>query len=225
MRRISAWGTLLLLMGSTFALGQTDTNLQVSEYDGGSVALRTAIGFLNQDSTLKRTWYVIDDTSSPVRLDRAGVATRLDEKEKIQYFVPLGTLAPKQAISAVEVRYLLFNIWGERLRTLSLTRLADSSTHVDLRFSSNNWPALELEASQLVTVVAFVARVRMADGQQWTYDPRDMTARIQSLGVSVGASDLSDDEQRIVNPALVYLMYALRQSGSPAKNGPGHPAE
>jgi len=224
MRRIFAWGTLLLSMGATLALAQTDTNLQVNQYDGGSVALRSATGFLNQDSTLKRTWYVIDDSNSPVRLERAGVTTRLDDKEKIQYFVPIGTLSPKEAISAVEVRYLLFNIWGERLRTLSLTRLADSSTHVDLRVG-NDWPALELEASQLVTVVAFVARVRMADGEQWTYDAHDMAARIGALGVSVGASDLSPDEQRIVNPALVYLMYALRQSGTPAKGGPGHPAE
>jgi hypothetical protein len=224
MRRIFAWGTLLLSMASTLALGQTDTNLQVNEYDGGSVALRTATGFLNQDSTLKRTWYVIDDTSSPVRLERAGVTIRLDEKERIQYFVPIGTLAPKGAISAVEVRYLLFNIWGERLRTLSLTRLADSSTHIDLR-AGNDWPALELEASQLVTVVAFVARVRMADGQQWTYNVHDMAARIESAGLTVSVSDLSADEQRIVNPALVYLMYVLRQSGAPAKNGTGHPAE
>lgn len=224
MRVIFAWGTLLICMASTLALGQTDANLQVNEYDGGSVALRTPTGLLNQDSTLKRTWYVIDDTNSPVRPERAGVTTRLDEKERIQYFVPVGTVSPKQAISAVEVRYVLFNIWGERLRTLLLTRLADSSTHVDLR-AGNDWPALELEASQLVTVVAFVARVRMADGQQWTYNAHDMAARIEALGLKAAESDLSADEQRIVNPALVYLMYALRQSGAAAKNGAGHPVE
>lgn len=222
--RIAAFVALLLCVGSIVAWGQSDENLQVNQYDGGSVALRTANGLLNQDSTLKRSWYAIDDSNSPVRLERAGVVPHLDDKEKIQYFVPVGTVSPKQAIAAVEVRYLLFDVWGERLRTLSLTRLADSSTHVDLR-SGNEWPTLDLEASQLVSAVAFVARVRTADGQVWTYEPQPMAAKIESLGMIVGVADLNPDEQRIVNPALIYLMYALRQSEAAVRTGASHATE
>jgi hypothetical protein len=224
MRGVLAIAVWFAVAASVFASGQSDRNLEVNQYDGGNVALRTMNGFLNQDSSLKRTWYVIDNTNSPVRLDRAGIVPHLDEKEKIQYFVPIGTVFPRQAISALEVRYVLFNVWGERLRTLSLTRLADSSTHVDLR-SGNDWPTLELEATQLVNVVTFVARVRMADGQVWAFNPEPMADRIESLGFSVSTQDLTADDQRIVNPALIYLMYALRKSDSTVKAGTGHPVD
>lgn len=224
MRGVFGIAVWLVVAASVLASGQSDRNLEVNQYDGGSVALRTTSGFLNQDSSLKRTWYVIDDTNSPVRLDRAGIIPHLDEKQKIQYFVPIGTVFPRQAISAVEVRYVLFNVWGERLRTLSLTRLADSSTHTDLRTGSD-WPALELEASQLVNVVTFVARVRMADGQVWAYNAQPMADRIGGFGFSATVQDLAPDEERIVNPALVYLMYALRKSESTIKAATARPAD
>lgn len=209
MRSFFPLAILLICVGMAFAQGSDDGSLQVTEYDGGSVAVRTATGFVNQDSSIKRKWYVIDDLNAPVKLERAGVFPRLEEKENVHYMVPVGTVAPKEAISAVEVRFLLFDVWGDRLRTLALTRLTDSSTHVELR-PTDKWPALESEASQLVTVVAFVARVRTAEGQVWTFDPAKVASRIWGLGVTAAQADLAPDQLRITDPALIYWTYALR---------------
>lgn len=210
MRSFVAIAVLFLCVESLVAQEQGGSDLQVRQDDGGSVAVRTANGTLNQDSSLKRAWYVIDDVNAPVRLERAGVFPRLDDKENVQYLMAVGTVTPRQGISAVEVRYVLCNVWGERLRTISVTRLADSSTHIDLK-SGNDWPALETEASQLVTVAAFVARVRTSDGQVWTFRPDRMVSQMQTLGLSVPAqADLVPDDQRVSNPALVYLIDSLR---------------
>ncbi len=208
-RCFSAIATLFLCAGMALAQASDDGSLQVTEYDGGSVAVRTATGFLNQDSSIKRKWYVIDDLNAPVKLERAGVFPRLEEKENLHYMVPVATVAPKEAISAVEVRFVLFDVWGDRLRTLAVTRLTDSSTHVELR-PTDKWPALETEASQLVTVLAFVARVRTAEGQVWTFDPPRVASRMLGLGVNVAQPDLAPDQQRIVDPTLIYWTYALR---------------
>jgi hypothetical protein len=216
MKGMAAFAVLLLGVGSMFAQGPDDGTLQVGEYDGGSVAIRTATGFVNQDSSIKRKWYVIDDVNAPVRLEHAGVFPRLEEKENVQLLVPIGTVSPKQAISAVEVRYVLFDVWGERLRTMAVTRMSDSSTHVDLR-TNEKFPALESEASQVVTVFAFVARVRTAEGQQWNFDGPRVTSRIASFGMSVAPADLNPDQPRIVDPALIYWAYGIRQKESPAK--------
>ncbi len=170
-------------------------SVQVREDDGGGVAVRTAGGVLNQDSSLKRRWFVMDDLDAPARLERAGVYPRFEEKENMQYLVPVATVAPKQAISAIEVRYLLFDVWGERLRTLAVTRLADSSTHIDVR-GTDPWPALEREATNLLTVVGFVAHVRTAEGQVWTFDADRILSQIAALGMSITAADLTPDEQR-----------------------------
>ena len=217
MRSLAAVAMVLLFSGVMFGQASDDGTLQVSEYDGGSVAIRTAGGFVNQDSSIKRKWYVIDDANAPVKLERAGVFPRLEEKENIHYMVPVGTVDPKQAISAVEVRFVLFDVWGDRLRTLAITRLTDSSTHVDLR-PADKWPTLESEASQLVEVVAFVARVRTSEGQVWTFDPGRVASRIAALGLNAGTGDLNPDQQRMVDPALIYWSYALRAKESPARS-------
>jgi len=216
MRATILIGFAILSLGVAVGQSKGETELQVRQEDGGSVSVKTASGFLNQDSSLKRTWYVIDDPTAPARLDRAGVFPHFDDKEKSQYLIPVGTVSPKEAISAVEVRYALFNVWGDHLRTIAVTRLVDSSTHVDLR-QSNQWLALDSEVSQLVSVAAFVARVRTADGDVWSYDTTRMVALIDGLGLNVGTADLVPDEQRMVNPGLIYWTYTPKQGDTSAK--------
>ena len=210
MRATAVVAVLFFIFQSAVAQDKGDSSLQVRQEDGGRVAVRTASGFLNQGSSLKRTWYVIDDQKAPAGLDHAGVFPRLDEKEKLQYIMPVATVTPKQAISAVEMRYVLFDVWGQRLRTLSVTQLADSSTHVDFR-GSNKWVALESEVSQLVSVVSFVARVRTAEGGMWTFDADRMAPHLRDLGLQVVAADLIPDEQRMISPGLIYWTYSSKE--------------
>jgi hypothetical protein len=202
---------LVLCIPPSFGQIKPDAGVQVREEDGGSVAVRTANGFLNQDSSLKRRWVVIDDPNAPVGLNHAGVYPRYDEKEGMQYLVPTGIVSPKETIAAVEVRYVLFDVWGQRLRTLSVTRLIDSSTHIDLRTSSiTAWPALETEAVQLVTSVAFVARVRTADGDLWMFDANRISQPMKALGLKIVAVDLAPDEQRMIAPGVIYWTYSSK---------------
>jgi hypothetical protein len=213
MRVTTAAVLLILCLQPLFGQTKPDTSLQLREEDGGSLAVRTANGFMNQDSSLKRQWCVIDDLNSPASLDHAGVYSRFDEKENVQYLQPVGVVSPRQAISAIEVRYVLFDVWGQHLRTVSLTRIVDSSTHLDLR-TGMNWPALDSEVSQLVTTVAFVARVRTSEGDVWTFDPHRILRPFETLGVKVTAEELVPDEQRIVTPGVIYWTYAPREGAS-----------
>ncbi len=207
MRSFAALAVLFLVASLGIAQDKSRSALQVHREDGGSVTVHTAGGFLNQDSSLKRTFYIVDDPNSPATIEHAGIFPRLDEKEKVHYFLPIGTVAPKQAVSAVEVRYILFDVWGQRLRTLSATRLADSSTHVDFR-GSTKWMALESEFGQLVTVVSFVSRIRTAEGDVWTFDANRMASQIEALGLNVAPPDLNPDEQRMISPGLIYWTYS-----------------
>ena len=219
MRSIITTVTVLFLcVGSLVAQSDSDDGmLQVHEENGGSVAVRSASGFLNQDSSLQRKWYVINDANSPVRLERAGVFPRFDEKESLHYFVPVGTVTPKEVISAVEVRYVLMDIWGEKLKTFAVTRLIDSSTHVDLQ-ASNKRPALESEASQLVAVFAFVSRVRTSDGQIWTFNADRIVHRMQALGADVAPKDLQPDDLWVASPEILSWLRAWAQKESDTKN-------
>lgn len=207
MRGLSAMAVLFIGVGSLVAQESGEASIQVHEEDGGSVAVRTANGMLNQDSSLKRKWYVIDDKNSPVWLDHAGVFSRFDAKENVQYLVPVGAVSPKQLISAIEVRYLLFDVWGDRFRTLSVTRLTDSSSSIDFR-DNNRWPALESEVSQFLTTVAFVARVQTAEGRVWSFDEDRVLAQIQTLGKNVHPVDLTPDDQPTIKPGVIFWRYS-----------------
>lgn len=187
-----------------------DGTLETREEDGGSVAMHTASGMVNQESSLRRRWCVIDDTNAPAGLDHAGVWPRYDEQEKVQFLMSAGMVSPRQAISAIEVRYVMFDVWGQHLRTVALTRLVDSSTHVDLR-TNTTWPALDSEVSQLVTVVAFVSRVRTADGEVWEFDPKRIAARMEAFGVTALPADLTPDDLRMVHPGVIYWTYSSKQ--------------
>ena len=51
-------------------------------------------------------------------------------------------------------------------------------------------------------------------------------ARMGALGLGVAPADLVFDDQKVVNPALVYLTYSLRQNGRAVKaTGEGQPKE
>ena len=213
MRATAVVVVLFFIFQSAVAQTKSDSSLQVREEDGGSVAVRTANGALNQGSSLKRTWYVIDDQKAPAGLDHAGVFPRWDEKEGLQYIMPVGIVSPKEAISAVELRYVLLDVWGQRLRTLAVTQLIDSSTHVDFRGSSK-WVALESEVSQLVTVVSFVARVRTADGGVWAFDANRMTPHLRDLGLQADATDLIPDDLRMIDPGLIYWTISSKEGES-----------
>ena len=136
-------------------------------------------------------------------LDRAGVFPRFDEKEGTHYLVPIGVVSPKQAISAVEVRYMLFDIWGDHIRTLSVTRIVDSATHIDFR-EHDRFPELESEASRMFTVVAFVSRVRTSDARVWSFNREQLIPQIEALDLTLVPDDLIPDEQRLINPGFIY---------------------
>ncbi|MBZ5685449.1 MAG: hypothetical protein LAP86_10460 [Acidobacteriia bacterium] len=223
MRGFMAVVVLFLSIPYVVAQNSGDPALQVHQDDGGSVSVRTIGGWMNQDSSLKRTWFVVDDPNAPARLERAGVFPRLDEKEGVHYFVPVATVSPKQAISAVEVRYMLFDVWGDRIRTLSVTRLVDSATHIEVR-ESNRFPALESEAGQLVMLVAFVAHVRTADGRTWAFDPPGMVRQIRDLGLNCAPADLAPDEQKLIDPQKLYWTYApARRQAATKDSQPSRP--
>ena len=206
MRCISALALLFLLVGTLFAQDGDSNGFQVREEDGGPVTVRSASGMLNQGSSLKRRWLAVNDLSGPVLLNKAGLYPRFDEKEEVHVLMPVGTAQPSQAIAAVEVRYMLFDVWGEHLSTLTMTKMADTSTTFDLRDGSG-WPAWENEVAQLVTVVAFIARVRLENGQIWSYDPDRLTSEVRSLGLNVVPVQLVPDELRAMDPRSIYWSY------------------
>ena len=140
----------------------------ITRADGGSITTPLAYGIaIAKDSSLKREWIAAHDSTMPADLDGTpGVTTVYVSKEYGgNYFysakIPLEI---KQAVRAVEIRFLVFDVWGNHVRTLSSDSVADiapGKTTLNSKWSIYS----ENEVEAHYASIGYVARVRLVDGR------------------------------------------------------------
>lgn len=177
--------------------GHTGAALQISRFDGGSVV--TDLGYnirLNSGSTLKRSWVVLNDSECPIQLRVAGIGTAYSEQS--YQFKQSGQLSCVEGLAALELRYILYDVFGRHLKTLSSTYVSDLTTGRTVELQElAEWVAWENEVSSFFTSVALVAHVRTAEGRIWRHNEKLLTdelARIE-LAASSGVLDPSSERR------------------------------
>lgn len=156
-----------------------------SRGSGGSIVTVLSYGIrLNKESSLSREWVTAHDTRVPADIDgTAGISTIYVpgsgySSGEYQY---RGTfkLTPRDSLTAIEVRFILFDIWGEFVKTLQTTLIADMPAGVPREFDSR-WNLYgDHEASEYYASIAYVARIRTRTGRVFEadYDPIVFEAR------------------------------------------------
>jgi hypothetical protein len=181
--------SLLIISFNAYSQPQLD----LKEFDGGSVITNLVSGIqVNKDSTLKRKWFVINDNTCPIQLNNSGINTGFKNSELSYYYWVSGRFEAKTAISAYEVRFILFDVWNEYLTTLAGTNIKDLTTFDKyLLGDSWSWFASENDVSELYTVVSFVAHVRTPDGSVWIYNNDGIAEQIKSIKIQFDKEYLS----------------------------------
>lgn len=175
--------------------------LRVKELGGGSIV--TDLGYriqVNQGSSLQRRWFVINDPSCPVQLSGAGIRTayRSSSIGGDYKYMATGLATTGEMITAFQVRYLLFDIWGEHTRTLSDTEVSDLKAQIALK-DTGSWSTWENEVSEFFTVVSFVSLVRRPDGTVWQYDPSSLLQHVEGIKVKLTEKELTPDREKPKN--------------------------
>jgi hypothetical protein len=155
---------------------------------------------VNKGSSLQRRWFVINDPSCPVQLSGAGISTVYqgssiggDYKYKAT-----GLAITSEMVTAFQVRYLLFDIWGEHSRTLSDTEVSDLRGQVALK-DTGSWATWENDVSEILTVVSFVARARRPDGTIWEYDVPSLLQQVEKIKVTLTEKELAPEREKPKN--------------------------
>jgi hypothetical protein len=175
--------------------------LQVEELGGGSVVTNLGYGIqVNKGSSLQRRWFVINDQSCPVRLSGAGInAVYQSSSDSGDYkYKPAGLANAVEPIAAFEVRFLIFDLWGQHIRTLSDTEVSDLSGQIALK-DTGSWTAWENDVSEILTVVSFVARVKRPDGTVWEYDPSSLLQQVENIEVKLTEKELTPEREKSRN--------------------------
>ena len=136
----------------------------VARSSGGSMKTKHGFGFLNKGSSLEREWVVVNDSALPASITSPTGVKPVSDGRHLRCSAKT-TVHVTEAISAIEVRFLTFDVWGNRVRILSASEVvdvpADETYEGDWSWSSFS----ENEASQFFASIAYVAQVRTHDGR------------------------------------------------------------
>ena len=95
-------------------------------------------------------------------------------------------------VSAVEVRFIPFDIWGEKNTTLSSTSIEDNG--IGLWSDDGSWRASDSDAIQHYAMLGYVAQVKMASGEIKRANPDIVVKEAQAFSIDFSTSDLSVGE-------------------------------
>lgn len=180
---------------------QTDV-LKATSADGGSVTT-TLLGSykVNKNSSLHRTWVTINDPSCPIQLTGAGIST-VYERDAISNgsgdyrFRIAGSIIASEPVAAVDVTFILYDPFGDHLRTLGGTYVQDLAANSTTPLTSlgGSWYATENDISELLTVVAFISHARAASGAVWHFNSKAISAELGKIQLQVASGMLEPDK-------------------------------
>lgn len=186
MLRKSALATVLVACASVSA------SADVLRGKGDSMKLDLGYGIqVNEGSTLKREWVIVNDDRLPVSLKSFEVETRVDDRNWIydlEYDIDV-----MEDIQAIEVRFIPFDIWGESSRTLSATDIEDIA--VGEKSFDGQWRILsENDAVQHFAMLGYVAQVKLKSGQVLRADVDSVVEEGRRFSDEFSSADLSNED-------------------------------
>lgn len=143
---------------------------------------------LNKGSTLQRESILFNDPSCPIIL----TSHKINFKYMDRGFKFNGTtvLEVKRNVRAIQVRTILYDIFGRHMKNLANTEPKDFSPgHNTI---TGIWRASENDISEFLTSVTYVARVRFEDGTQWVFNADNLQLALSSLKLE---KKIGEDEE------------------------------
>jgi hypothetical protein len=105
-------------------------------------------------------------------------------------------LSTKEAISAVEVRFLVFDIWGQHRRTLVGTEVLDLAAKATKSFNFDWNLFSESEAAQHYASIAYVSRVRTQDGRILSANTKFVLDQARKFSAKFSETDLEPTKDK-----------------------------
>ena len=149
---------------------------------------------LNKNSSLRRKWYVLKDPSAPAFLDGpAGISISFAMKYWIDVAPTVKTLS--EPLSAVEIRVVVLDVFGNFQRTLSGVEVEDIPA--DSTWTCNlPWPVYsESLAGNSFASIAYVAKARTQEGRVYEANPALVLDQIRRVARQITETDL--DPKRV----------------------------
>ena len=161
----------------------------ITKASGGSVKIQRGLGAVSNRSSLELEWVMVMDSTLGIVFDGAVGANGVFEDPWYRYEsnMRMFALVPVQAF---EVRILTFDVWHQFTGTLSFSQLEDLAAGQQKSFDRVWGIYGESQLRDHFISVAYVARVRLADGRTIVADPTPALKAAQAIQASVTIQDL-----------------------------------
>lgn len=175
---------LITFLFFSFGIGFINAQITTIKADGGTVVTTLSYGIkVNAKSTLKRDWIILNDKSCPLELfNDVGINTSY--RDPGYRFVPIGKINPLEPIVAFEIHFVLYDVFGVHIKTLSMSEIQDINTPLDLKAIGSTWYASENQIGEYLFCVAYVANVRTSSGKIWRYKPQSIQEELSKLQIA-----------------------------------------
>lgn len=187
-----AVSTLTFLMIAIISLSSQN----VTTSSGGSIKTELGYGIVvNEKSSLNREWITIHDSNLPIDIvDTVGIKTIYKSSSsyssggyryKTEY-----EIICREPIAAFEIRFLTFNIWGERVKNLSATVIEDIQPDVKKSYEGIWTLSSENDAEEFFASIAYIAQVRTINGRIYKANPSFVVEQARKYTEKYSESDL-----------------------------------
>lgn len=188
--RLIALAALLVLASPALAQGPSVTRVAGPTM---TKSLGAMYELTNGSSTLQQEWVALTDPASPVAFEGVpGVRVETDSDSPIRGMIYTSEfkLVAREPLSSVEIKFLTIDIWGEPMRTLVATYVADIGTTKPKKFSPQ-WSTLgDRSPPSLYASIAYVARARTAAGVIYRADHEAVLTEARKISDKFTATDL-----------------------------------
>jgi hypothetical protein len=124
---------------------------------------------INEGSSLTREWIVLNDSECPVQLANS-VGINTVYRDRSIRFTPTGNIKASQPITAYQILHVLYDVFGEHIKTLSNVDIKDINGDKSLN-DKGSWYATDNQISEYSRCVSFVSKVKTSEGIIWNYNP------------------------------------------------------
>ena len=169
----------------TMLLAQTPTRA-----DGGSIVIDLGEGYaVNKGSSLRREWVALHDTAMPVDImGTPGISPEYRGERGYEGAAKFN-ISTQEPIAAYEIKFVLFDVWGDFLRTYSMHRITDLPAGTSE--CSAEWRIPEEEQAGYAHSVCFVSRVLTQNGRMVVANDDAVVAQMKAISNSIKKEDLT----------------------------------
>ena len=163
--------------------------------------MRTALSariVLNEKSDLQREWITISDNSmSVLYVGLTGIETKFQaatsySSSRYVYQADF-TIYCMEPITAVEIKFIAFDVWGKTIKTLVQTEIANYG--VGSQHLNGVWNLFsENEASEFYASIAYISRVRTKEGKVLEADLTTVLEEAKIFNTKFEASELEPEK-------------------------------